>query len=1091
MASGSTHRCWLLRTREPEGELVFEKEREDRLLSHALSRGLLKEQDVGSALPSGTDSSAVATTLRYGPRVDRLVASGRLTEGQIERLLAEMSAFDRTLDGKSAAGEPTASSSLVSVQFPAWLVNSAQYEVLGLLGQGGMGMVYRARDRKLAREVALKFISVSDESLRKRFLTEARSQARLNHENICKVFEVGELDGHPYIAMELVGGQPLSHLHRSLNREQKLTLMRDIAQAVHAAHSAGIIHRDLKPSNVMVASRDDGGLRPVVMDFGLARDQSSDEHLTMTGMVMGTPAYMSPEQAQGEVNRIDRRSDVYSLGAMMYELLAGQLPFAGATTVAMILQVVSAEPPPLRKVNPELPLDLETIVAKAMAKEIQRRYETARALAEDLDRFLRGEPILARKASLLYRAVRRAQKHRAVVIVSSLLLLSIVSLLALYVRSRVLAARERDRSARQAEFAQQLGQDITQMELFMRAAYMLPAHDIRREQNEVRNRIRRIADKLGTIPKDLRGPALYALGRGHNVLAEHDTARRYLEQALAEGYGRPEVHVTLGLSLGFLYQKGIQQAKQELDPKKRQRIRQKLEEELLAPTKGHLKQSAGTATDSAKLAAGWLHFYQAEYAQAESCAKDAVNSSPWDFQPLHLLAVLASQRTEQLYVRGNLQEAETQAKQAEALLNRLADMVRSWPQAYKLRLDYYAQRQGRELFEHRDMEQSFQAVLRLCDELSVVLPDSVDDEIARAGAYSYLARRQQAQGVDPRSAAKQVEDNVDAAERAGAEVALLNLLRNNTLLAIAAYADQHGEDPRPYLLRAASLIEKSVAKAPGAAILWNDLCATMLELSSQSLAFGADPSAFLNRGFAACEEVARLSPDFYVGLENHASLLRSAELVKFQNGQPATTEPALKMIERAETLKPGDSGILLTKIEILLLEAQLVAQRKENPVAVLDRAEQIGKQLRTLYPDPPTGYLALLSVMQTRLKLMRNAVDEATLLSVLAICEEGLHRHPQDIALRQGKAELLVYLAQVRGPQRGRAAIQQSLSILSAIEGNLRHRADYHATRARAFALSAQGLTGNLQRLASETAQQARQQAKQLNPGLQEKDLAP
>ena len=241
-------------------------------------------------------------------------------------------------------------------------------------------MVYRARDRRLSREVALKFISVTDDQLRKRFLTEARAQARLNHEFICKVFEVGEVQGHPYIAMELVQGKPLSTIHRSLNREQKLTLVRDISHAVHTAHSLGIIHRDLKPANVMIVEKEDGSLRPVVMDFGLARDQSSEEHLTMTGMVMGTPAYMSPEQAQGEISRIDRRSDVYSLGAMLYELLSGQLPFAGATTVAMILQVIQQEPPPLRKVNAEIPIDLDTIVAKAMAKEIQRRYDTALSL---------------------------------------------------------------------------------------------------------------------------------------------------------------------------------------------------------------------------------------------------------------------------------------------------------------------------------------------------------------------------------------------------------------------------------------------------------------------------------------------------------------------------------------------------------------------------------------------------------------------------------------------------------------------------------------------------------------------------------------
>ena len=224
---------------------MLDREREDALLQNALARGLLQATDLPAAEGSPASDSS---TLRYGPRLDLLITQGKLSEGQIERLSAELTAFEQTLDGRAQPGSPPAHPVKVSVQLPPWLANWSQYQVLGLLGQGGMGMVYRARDRRLSRVVALKFISVTDDLLRKRFLTEARAQARLHHENICKVFEVGEVEGHPYIAMELVEGSPLSSLHRRLNREQKLTLMRDIAQAVHSAHSLGIIHRESVPS---------------------------------------------------------------------------------------------------------------------------------------------------------------------------------------------------------------------------------------------------------------------------------------------------------------------------------------------------------------------------------------------------------------------------------------------------------------------------------------------------------------------------------------------------------------------------------------------------------------------------------------------------------------------------------------------------------------------------------------------------------------------------------------------------------------------------------------------------------------------------
>lgn len=528
----------------------------------------------------------------------------------------------------------------------------------------------------------------------------------------------------------------------------------------------------------MIVEKEDGSLRPVVMDFGLARDQSSEDHLTMTGMVMGTPAYMSPEQAQGEVSRIDRRSDVYSLGAMLYELLSGQLPFAGATTVAMILQVIQNEPPPLRKANAEIPIDLETIVAKAMAKEIQRRYDTARALAEDIERFLNGEPILARKASLLYVAYKRAQKHKAVVAVSVLCVLCVMSLLLVFVRGRVLAARERERTDRQAALSQQLGQDITQMELFMRAAYMLPAHDIRRESAVVRNRMRRITDQLNTLEADLRGPAHYALGRGHQVLQEYEEARQQLEKSLSVGYDRPEVHFALGLVLGQLYQKGIIDSRHEVDPQLRKQQRLKLDAELLSATRAHLKKSAGIQLESAKLVEGWLHYYQDNEQQAQQAAQAAAAEAPWDYQPALLQLTIARRRADSLYFQGKVSEAAIADRQVEALLDELTELARSLPIVYYARVAYFRDRLFQDLFEHRDMDAHLRSLMTSIDRLRVVSPDSTNVITEKAAAYAYVARQQFVRGEDPRPAAKQAEAALAEAEQAGVPSGQLNILRN-------------------------------------------------------------------------------------------------------------------------------------------------------------------------------------------------------------------------------------------------------------------------------------------------------------------------
>lgn len=286
------------------------------------------------------------------------------------------------------------------------------YDVLEFVAQGGMGVVYRARDKKLEREVALKlpratYLANSQE--KERFVREAVAAARVRHPNICPVFEVRETSGQPYIAMAFIRGVTLKAWRQAAvpKPRQVAEMMAAIARAVQAAHDQGLIHRDLKPSNVMV---EDGSGEPMLMDFGLAKDLSSGDGLTVTGDVLGTPAYMAPEQAGGRLSEVGKHSDVYSLGAILYELLAGKAPFEG--TLAELLHKVQQEDPPApRQSNSLVHRDLETICLKAMAKRPAERYASAGAFADDLERFAQGEPILARPQSWLKRRLRVVQKH--------------------------------------------------------------------------------------------------------------------------------------------------------------------------------------------------------------------------------------------------------------------------------------------------------------------------------------------------------------------------------------------------------------------------------------------------------------------------------------------------------------------------------------------------------------------------------------------------------------------------------------------------------------------------------------------------------
>jgi tetratricopeptide (TPR) repeat protein/predicted Ser/Thr protein kinase len=301
------------------------------------------------------------------------------------------------------------------------------YEVLGVLGRGGMGVVYQARQTALRRLVALKMIlaggHATDEQ-RARFRTEAEAAARLQNPNVVQIHEVGEHDGLPFFSLEFVDGGSLA---KRLDGtpwppRQAAQLVEVLARAVHAAHQRGIVHRDLKPANVLLTA--DG--TPKVTDFGLAKVLDATAGPTNTGAVLGTPSYMAPEQAGGYPHPTGPATDVYALGAVLYELLTGRPPFKGETPLATVAQVVGKEPVPPRALQPGVPRDLDTVCLKCLQKEPAKRYASAEALADDLRRFVAGQPILARPVGPLGRLGRWARRQPVVAGLLGALLLALV-----------------------------------------------------------------------------------------------------------------------------------------------------------------------------------------------------------------------------------------------------------------------------------------------------------------------------------------------------------------------------------------------------------------------------------------------------------------------------------------------------------------------------------------------------------------------------------------------------------------------------------------------------------------------------------------
>jgi eukaryotic-like serine/threonine-protein kinase len=327
------------------------------------------------------------------------------------------------------------------------------YEVLEKLGQGGMGVVYKARQLRPNRVVALKMMLAGAQASaehRTRFRLETEAVARLRHPNIVQIYEVGEHEGRPFCCLEFLEGGNLGERLAGTPQPARPAagLMETLARAMHAAHQQGVIHRDVKPANILLAA--DG--TPKISDFGLAKQLDEDTGQTQAGAVMGTPPYMAPEQAAGRNRDIGPTTDVYALGAVLYELLTGRPPFRAATQVETLDQVRTQDPVPVRRLQPAVPRDVETICLKCLAKEPHKRYASALELAEDLRRFLHNEPIKGRPVPTWERGlkwVRRRPTAAALVVTSAVAVLSLLCGSLLYLGQRARDAEERARTAQQ------------------------------------------------------------------------------------------------------------------------------------------------------------------------------------------------------------------------------------------------------------------------------------------------------------------------------------------------------------------------------------------------------------------------------------------------------------------------------------------------------------------------------------------------------------------------------------------------------------------------------------------------------------------
>lgn len=512
---------------------------------------------------------------------------------------------------------------VAAAQEPAHLTQFRHYILGPLIGKGGMGKVFLAFDPALRREIALKLVRGDNPELLERMLREARAQSRIDHPNVCRVFEAGVEGGQTFIAMQFIRGRTLGDIAFEVPIEERVRLLRVVCEALHEAHRQGLVHRDIKPGNIMVEVQKDGSLKPYLMDFGLVRD-ASEPGMTATGFVMGTPVYMAPEQARGDLLALDRRADVYSLGATLYFLLCGSPPFEGSD-IEVVIHVIHDEPEPLRQRQSSIPPDLETVAHRCLEKEPSRRYDSARALGEDLQRFLEGEPILARKPTLDYRIRKWIQKNR------SLAILGVVSaLVTLVLAGYGLLTSIKGR--RQAQYASYFSLEAERAEAAIRMAGLLPLHDPAPERVVVEQRMEHLLATMAREGSWSEAPGRFAIGRGYLALGEPQRAQVELEASWKGGFQGPEVSQSLGLAYAELYQAGVREAMEDSDARSRSARLDALNRTLLWRAQFHLRRAKALENDRTLYAEALLDFVEGREPEALEKAHRLGLMGPWHYE---------------------------------------------------------------------------------------------------------------------------------------------------------------------------------------------------------------------------------------------------------------------------------------------------------------------------------------------------------------------------------------------------------------------------------------------------------------------------
>ncbi|EYF04401.1 Hypothetical protein CAP_4540 [Chondromyces apiculatus DSM 436] len=849
-----------------------------------------------------------------------------------------------------------------SAQSSGWprvpLSLQARYEDIRLLGEGGVGVVYRAHDPRLRREVALKLLKYGDPVRHRRLLKEARAQARVHHENVCRVYDAGEADGEPFIVMQFVEGGPLGKLQAQLSLDEKVQILRTVSAAMHAAHRQGLVHRDLKPGNILVEGEPGGALKPYVVDFGLVREVDSGSE-TQGGGGAGTPAYMAPEQVAG--GAIDARTDVYGLGATLYEMISGRAPYVGDVPWKILAQVASREPTPLRELVSQVPPALEAITMTCLARDPAQRYGSARALSEDLQRFLDGEEVGARQVSSVRRVWRGLRQHNASWVGA---LVGMLGLAALAGAWWVRRGGEVD-----AQLAQELGREAAGMELLMRSAYQMPLHDVDRERAMVRERLAGLEARLAEA-REARGargatlgPLHYAIGRGRLSLGDLVAAEEHLTAARDADYAPAELGYALGMTLLKLHLRLRSAAEHIGDEAERKARYAALDARYKEPGLALLRTAPPAQLEPPEYAEALLALHEERFEEARVKAVEAFTRSPLLFEAKWLEGDALASLALLDWTGGRpgwWPTMSARMEQARAAFEAAEDVARSSPEVLRSLCALETRAMFAARFQGESSEPAFARGREVCARAVRADGSSSEARVARANLHAlYVYGRVDAL---PREAPRQeVREAVQFAEEAVAarpeDVEAWKTL-GTALRAEIALGMYEGRDVGPAVRRATAVYEEAIAKFPRHGAAYESLATVLGMEATLSGARGEAVQPAVERAMRLLDD--GLSRSASVAMTHHkraALLLQEARALLDAGASPeALVGRAFEELRAARGLSGAWFGLTEVEAEGHLVLARHALASGGDPRGALARVMEGARELGEGAQGRTAGY---------------------------------------------------------------------------------------------------------------------------------------